>query len=387
MEARHRGLRSTLGGNSSPIVPPNLMVNVDLESVDGDHYSLPTLSKERKSSSSSRFSWCGIGVCITLLLLGLVYVVTQTGLLGSTLSGSVSTSRLAPKIGSTYGTVRKPTGFPSTAKTQSRLEAEHTAKQEKLTKNKLLGKDALRKSDKAATSSNSGPSGAAAHVVPPPSQAAVDSTQSANLATLVQLQVEKVRRMKFEHGVVMEKDPLAVQEIGLLQSLLREFIPERYGPEPYFVEMKLHFPDCMAEPNLDSDGIVLLQLAPLELMPYAVFYFLQVVESFRGGAFHRVAGHVLQAMVTTPVSSLAFQEYNPQYPHVRYSLGFAGAQPLLLSPSHSPKLSLTFSCSHAPPRSAGRAGVLCVHCGQHLQPWAGFAGIDNRSRHLLCAHC
>ena len=53
----------------------------------------------------------------------------------------------------------------------------------------------------------------------------------------------------------------------------------------------------------------------------------------QGGAFHRNAGHVLQAMVTLKESSeetghggnaLAFQEYDARVPHEQYTLGYAG---------------------------------------------------------------
>ena len=49
------------------------------------------------------------------------------------------------------------------------------------------------------------------------------------------------------------------------------------------------------------------------------------------GAFHRNAGHVLQAMVTVHDANhhalherFAWQEYSPHYPHVKYTLGYAG---------------------------------------------------------------
>lgn len=45
------------------------------------------------------------------------------------------------------------------------------------------------------------------------------------------------------------------------------------------------------------------------------------------GVFHRNAGHVLQAQVKTNkggMRSLAFQEYSPAFPHVQYTMGYAG---------------------------------------------------------------
>ena len=52
---------------------------------------------------------------------------------------------------------------------------------------------------------------------------------------------------------------------------------------------------------------------------------MKVVDSWTGGAFHRNAGHVLQAMVEgAGHPSLAWQEYSPAFPHTRYTLGYAG---------------------------------------------------------------
>jgi len=87
--------------------------------------------------------------------------------------------------------------------------------------------------------------------------------------------------------------------------------------------MHLQFPDIMVPGDTKFKELV-IQLAPLDLMPYAVYKFLQIVNSWKGGSFHRNAGHVLQAQVTDSQESLAFQEYHPQFPHVKYTLGFAG---------------------------------------------------------------
>jgi hypothetical protein len=57
----------------------------------------------------------------------------------------------------------------------------------------------------------------------------------------------------------------------------------------------------------------------------------QSTTTFQGGAFHRNAGHVLQAFVNTRQDSLAFQEYHPNFPHVKYTMGYAGKEIYLLS--------------------------------------------------------
>jgi hypothetical protein len=82
-----------------------------------------------------------------------------------------------------------------------------------------------------------------------------------------------------------------------------------------------------------ADGRIIIELGPIDLVPYSVYYWLEIVRRFKAGAFHRNAGHVLQAQVylTEPVatdkfkrSGLAFQEYNKDYPHNKLTLGYAG---------------------------------------------------------------
>ena len=62
--------------------------------------------------------------------------------------------------------------------------------------------------------------------------------------------------------------------------------------------MSLVFPDSM--PDIDTtgrDGRIVIELGPLEYVPYSVYIFLEVVRTFKSGAFHRMAGHVTQALV------------------------------------------------------------------------------------------
>ena len=51
---------------------------------------------------------------------------------------------------------------------------------------------------------------------------------------------------------------------------------------------------------------------------------LDVVHTFKSGAFHRNAGHVLQALVRKNRKAMAFQEYSPHFPHKKYTMGYAG---------------------------------------------------------------
>jgi len=55
-----------------------------------------------------------------------------------------------------------------------------------------------------------------------------------------------------------------------------------------------------------------------------VYMWLDVVRMFKSGAFHRNAGHVLQALVRKNRKAMAFQEYSPNFPHKQYTMGYAG---------------------------------------------------------------
>ena len=134
--------------------------------------------------------------------------------------------------------------------------------------------------------------------------------------------INELRALK-EKGTVMETDEVASVKIRQLQDKLRPYLIETYGPEPYLVEMKLTFPESMLDSGSKFDTIV-VELAPVALVPYNVYYFLETISKFKNGAFHRNAGHVLQALVRPSRKGLAFQEYHPDYPHKQYTLGYAG---------------------------------------------------------------
>jgi len=122
-------------------------------------------------------------------------------------------------------------------------------------------------------------------------------------------------------GVVMETDNLAKQSIEKLQEVTRALILKRYGNPPYRVEFDVEFPSIMPD---ERNGKILIELAPIELTPHVVFVFLEIVRTWTGGAFNRVAGHVLQTTVDGSHEGLAFQEYHPDFPHKQFTLGYAG---------------------------------------------------------------
>lgn len=96
--------------------------------------------------------------------------------------------------------------------------------------------------------------------------------------------------------------------------------------------------------DIDAPTTFVIELAPLDLMPHSVHLFLEMVSHnlWDGCAFMRNAGHVIQAS-TVPYyknqgsgpalrrafeqsgyQSVSFQEYHEEFPHVKYTVGFAG---------------------------------------------------------------
>lgn len=83
-----------------------------------------------------------------------------------------------------------------------------------------------------------------------------------------------------DEGTVMEISDEAKVEIAILQDKLRVLLKSRYGSPPYMVEMKLQFPESMAESGPLEDKII-FELAPIELVPYSVYFFLEVIKNWK----------------------------------------------------------------------------------------------------------
>lgn len=143
---------------------------------------------------------------------------------------------------------------------------------------------------------------------------------------LINEQIAKVAAVS--KGNTPSKNPADIAETKKLQDLARELVVARYGPEPYQLEIELEFPATMADFEVSGpEGKFVIEMGSLKDVPYSVYIFLEVMRTFKSGAFHRMAGHVTQALVRTTKdgpSGMAFQEYSDQYPHIKRSLGYAG---------------------------------------------------------------
>jgi len=136
-----------------------------------------------------------------------------------------------------------------------------------------------------------------------------------------------------QEGLVMEKDKTAVEAISKLQEVTQKLVMARYGKfsrggpnnRTFIIEMEVQFPRKMLDiEEQGTSGVIVVETAPLHLVPHSVLLFLEMASHWRGGAFTRNANHVLQARPQAPHAGLAFQEYSPEYPHKALTLGFAG---------------------------------------------------------------
>jgi cyclophilin family peptidyl-prolyl cis-trans isomerase len=120
----------------------------------------------------------------------------------------------------------------------------------------------------------------------------------------------------------------------------------KYGTGVIRVQMDLIFPgdtDKNGSGLRDTSGpsTIVMEMAPLDLMPHSVYTFLEMVSSglLDGCSFILNALHVLKAaplpydgtsasdkaraFLEHGLESVAFREYSPQFPHAKYTVGFA----------------------------------------------------------------
>jgi len=129
-------------------------------------------------------------------------------------------------------------------------------------------------------------------------------------------------------GVIMETDAKSLQVTKKLQDATRDLLIARYGPyenKPYRIQVKLQFQESIPDfEEKGPNGEFTIEMAPPSLVPHSVFTFMEIARNYKGGGFHRVAGHVLQVMVKGGFKHLAFQEYSKEFPHKKGTVGYAG---------------------------------------------------------------
>lgn len=128
----------------------------------------------------------------------------------------------------------------------------------------------------------------------------------------------------------------AVNLKKLVQRASRDDIIAKYGDGSLQVEFELIFP----EHHRGATKFV-VEMAPAEVMPHSVHTFLEMVSNglLDGCSFILNAMHVLKAaplpfdgssaadkaraFAEKGLESVAFKEYNEEYPHQKYTIGFA----------------------------------------------------------------
>jgi len=113
----------------------------------------------------------------------------------------------------------------------------------------------------------------------------------------------------------------------------------RFGHGPkFYVQMKVGFDprsNIFDEPDHGkSDATVLIETASVDVMPHAVYLFLEQVSHglYDGTAFYINAAHIVQAGPASrskfrrypSLNSVVFQEYAPEMAHKKYTLGYTG---------------------------------------------------------------
>mmetsp|Transcript_3580 Transcript_3580/g.6098 ORF Transcript_3580/g.6098 Transcript_3580/m.6098 type:complete len:399 (-) Transcript_3580:119-1315(-) len=122
-----------------------------------------------------------------------------------------------------------------------------------------------------------------------------------------------------------------------VQRYSRQTVLSKYGDGRHLVEVDLEFPDGDEGPSS-----FVMELAPLEKMPHSVHVFLDMVSNqlWDGCSFVMNAMHVIKAaplpyndasgtekaraFVEKGLNGPSFKEYTSEYPHKRYTVGFAG---------------------------------------------------------------
>lgn len=124
----------------------------------------------------------------------------------------------------------------------------------------------------------------------------------------------------------------------------------RFGPGPHQISVVVDLDDEEDPSSVPKHSEIILELAPAELMPHSVHLFLsQVADGYWSRGTPAIVinpGHVLQAcphpclestslggkysgdpyfeMKKAGMDAVSFQEYNPKYPHEKYTIGMAG---------------------------------------------------------------
>ena len=148
-----------------------------------------------------------------------------------------------------------------------------------------------------------------------------------------------------ERDTLQEKLREGSSQIGNLQKHLQDISKrdaiQKYGAGKIRVELELEFPGNSHSNLKEGPNTIIMEMAPLDMMPHSVYVFLEMVDAqlFDGCSFILNAMHVIKAaplpydgssaaakvrsFAARGLESVAFREYSPDFPHDQYSVGFA----------------------------------------------------------------
>jgi len=158
----------------------------------------------------------------------------------------------------------------------------------------------------------------------------IELPEEPSLEKLEQRRIEldqQVRDIKAT-GIIMETDKESLKVTKALQDVTRLVLKEKYGDySNYRVKVDLEFQRSI--PDFDKNGqygTLVIEMAPIQYIPVSVYNWLEIARTWKSGAFHRNANHVLQATTNAAAvtKSLAFQEYSDKHPHKKGTVGYCG---------------------------------------------------------------
>jgi cyclophilin family peptidyl-prolyl cis-trans isomerase len=143
-------------------------------------------------------------------------------------------------------------------------------------------------------------------------------------------QYEEVTAELADVGIQMQQDA---------SRLYYTLAKEKFGEGPHYAEFEVN----IWENDKSETRYFTVETARLEHMPASVFLFLQQVDHglWDGSSFHINAPHVLLAQPLTPhpveeqpfnkmermgLARVPFEEYNEDYTHTAYTLGYGGTE-------------------------------------------------------------
>lgn len=163
----------------------------------------------------------------------------------------------------------------------------------------------------------------------------------------LQRDLQEAQQMHAESSSQNGKDQVVPLQQAI-QEQSRQLVVQKYGQGPYRVEFEVHFP------HDNHAWFFVVETAPLEHMPHSIGIFLDQVQAGlynQGGfAFHHNGHHITYGspypnFLSHPdgvdnhdeaeeilkrryfdrgLGQLLFAEYSPEFPHLEYTLAFAG---------------------------------------------------------------